>query len=166
MPQQNGSAATLRRIMQLELTTGRALVALARNAQRALVAGDPGQLDVLQPQQRSLVERQIALEAERQHATASLALRLGLDGVPTLSDLLRLLGPADAAALAALRTQMLQTERTMAALNQSNTELVESALGFVKFSLNALTTAALRPARYGVNMNQLAAPSFYIDSKA
>ena len=33
-------------------------------------------------------------------------------------------------------------------------------------STTTATTAALKPARYGVNMVRLEAPSFYIDSKA
>ena len=54
----------------------------------------------------------------------------------------------------------------MESQNQCNARLLENALGIVKFNLESLTTAALRPARYGVNMARLEAPSFYVDSKA
>ena len=159
-------AAALRRIMQQQLTTGRSLLALAEVSEQAIVEGDIRKLETLAPQQRTLIEQQIAQENARQQATTELSARLGLDKAPTLTTLLPELTPADAIALAALRTQILATQRRMESQNQCNAQLLENALGFVKFNLEALTTAALRPARYGTNMARLEAPSFYIDSKA
>jgi len=159
-------AAALRRIMQQQLTTGRSLLALAEVSEKAIVEGDTQRLETLAPQQRMLIEQQIAQENARQQATAELSARLGLEQAPTLTTLLPVLAPADAIALAALRTQILATQRRMESQNQCNAQLLENALGFVKFNLEALTTAALRPAKYGVNMARLEAPSFYVDSKA
>lgn len=159
-------AAALRRIMQQQLTTGRSLLALAEVSEKAIVEGDTHKLEALAPQQRTLIEQQIAQENARQNATAELTAKLGLDETPTLTTLLPELAPADAIALATLRTQILATQRRMDSQNQCNAVLLENALGFVKFNLEALTTAALRPARYGTNVARLEAPSFYVDSKA
>jgi hypothetical protein len=166
MPATKPGATALRRILQQELLTGRALVALARATESAIIAGDTARLDELAPQQRALLEKQAGLEVERRKAAADMAQKLRLNHVPPLSALLPALAPEDARPLAVLRRQMLETERAMDALNKSNSILLENAIGFVKFNLDALTSAALKPARYGVNLAQIAAPSFYIDSKA
>jgi flagellar biosynthesis/type III secretory pathway chaperone len=162
----NASPAALRRILQQQLSTGRALVALAERCERALIQGDTQMLDTLGPAQRSLLEQQAAQEAVRRQVTAELAGRLGLETVPTLSELQPSLPQSDADALSDLRDQILAAARRMDALNQGNSLLLANALEFVKFSLGALTTAALKPARYGVNFAQIATPSFYVDSKA
>ena len=159
-------AAALRRIMQQQLTTGRSLLALAEVSEQAIIEGDTRKLEELAPQQRTLMEQQLAQESTRLQTTAELSARLGLERAPTLSMLLPELAPSDAIALATLRTQILATQRRMESQNHCNAQLLENALGFVKFNLEALTTAALRPARYGVNMARLEAPSFYVDSKA
>ena len=159
-------ASTLKRIMQQQLATGRALLALAEDSERAIIAGDTRTLDSIVPQQRTLLEQQSQHENLRLQATAELTARLGMDQEPTLSSLLPLVSPSDAVALAILRTQIMAIHRRMESQNKCNAQLLDNALGFVKFNLEALTTAALKPARYGVNMAQLSAPSFYIDSKA
>src|SRR5437763_10491979 len=100
-------AAALRRIMQQQLTTGRSLLALAEVSEQAIVEGDTQKLETLGPQQRILLEQQIAQENARQQATAELSARLGLEQAPTLTTLLPVLAPSDAIALAALRTQIL-----------------------------------------------------------
>lgn len=151
--------------MQQQLSTGRSLLALAEVSEQAIVDGDIHKLEILAPQQRTLIEQQIAQENARQQATKELSAKLGLDNAPTLTTLLPELSPSDAIALAALRAQILATQRRMETQNQCNAQLLENALGFVKYNLETLTTAALRPARYGVNMARLEAPSFYIDSK-
>ena len=65
-----------------------------------------------------------------------------------------------------LRLQLIDIHQQLERSNRRNRLLLENALDFVRFSLDALTTAALQPARYGTNLAQIAAPSFYIDSKA
>ena len=162
---QQAFAAALRRIMQQQLSTGRSLLALAELSEKAIIEGDTRQLEALVPQQRILIEQQLAQENARQQATAELSAKLGLNQAPTLTTLLPELSPGEAIALASLRTQILATQRRMESQNHCNAQLLENALGFVKFNLEALTSAALRPARYGVNMAQLEAPSFYIDSR-
>ncbi|HLJ55958.1 MAG TPA: flagellar protein FlgN [Chthonomonadaceae bacterium] len=159
-------AAALRRIMQQQLTTGKSLLALAEVSEKAIIEGDTGKLSELVPQQQALLEMQIAQEKARQEAATVLSTRLGLEDSAPLSTLLPELAPADAIALAALRTQILATQRRVESQNDCNRRLLDNALSFVKFNLEALTSAALKPAKYGVNLTRLEAPSFYIDSKA
>jgi len=152
--------------MQQQLTTGKSLIVLAQLAERAIIAGDTAKLEALEPQQRMLLEQQIQQETARQKLTAEIAALLKIDRAPTLTELLPRLPRSEAEPLALLRTDILKTQRRMEKLNRSNALLLENALEFVRFSLNAITTAALKPARYGVNMARLSAPAFYIDSKA
>lgn len=152
--------------MQQELTLSKGLLALAERSERAIIDGDIETLDTLEQQQRSLLDQQVALETERQLITAELAKRLKFDRVPTLTELLPALPASEATPLAVLRRQMLATQRRLDTVNKSNARLLENAIEFVKFSLGALTSAALKPARYGVNLARLSTPSFYIDSKA
>ncbi len=62
--------------------------------------------------------------------------------------------------------QVLETQGLLDVVNARNLRLLDNALEYVRFSLEMLTTAALKPARYGTNLAQIAAPTFYIDSKA
>ena len=152
--------------MQQQLTTGRALLSVAELSEQALIAGDTDRLSALTPQQRILMDQQAGQETARQQAAADLSAKLGLESESALSAMLPRLAPADAVALATLRAQILATQRRLETQNHCNAQLLENALGFIKFNLEALTKAALKPARYGVNMTRLSAPSFYIDSKA
>jgi flagellar biosynthesis/type III secretory pathway chaperone len=152
--------------MQQQLTTGKSLLALAQVAERAIIAGDTQKLEEIEPSQRILLEQQAEQETARQKVTADIAAALKIDRAPTLSTLLPNLAPSDAEPLAKLRSEILQTQRRMDKINRSNAVLIENALEYIRFSLGAITSAALKPARYGVNMTQLAAPAFYIDSKA
>jgi flagellar biosynthesis/type III secretory pathway chaperone len=166
MPRPNVSLVALRRVLQEQLVTGRALVALAEASEQALIEGDALKLEGLASQQRTLLASQMEQETARQQVTRELSSALGQVRVTTMSALLPALPAVDAAPLELLRRRILDTERRMELVNQRNARLLENQLDFVKFSLHALTSAALRPARYGVNLAQLAAPSFYIDSKA
>jgi hypothetical protein len=166
MPRPNASAAALRRIMHQQLTVGKTLVVFAQAAQQAIIDCDVVKLEALAPQQRGLLDQQSAQETARQQITCELSRLLGQDCVPTLSSLLPAFPPAEAKALELLRGQILETERRMQVLNRSSAILLDNALGCVKFGLETLTSAALKPARYGVNLAQLSRPSFYIDSRA
>lgn len=166
MPRPNSNAAALRRIMQQQLATGKTLITLAEASEQALIEGNTAKLEALAPQQRGLLDTQITQEMVRQQVTRDLSQMLGVERAPTLSALLPALPRTEAMALDTLRQQILETERRMDILNQRNGILLENALGYVKFSLEALTSAALKPARYGVNLARLSAPSFYVDSKA
>ncbi len=159
-------AAALRRAMHLQLMTGRALLVLAELSERATIAGDTRALESLEPKQRGLLEQSSAHEFARRMAAAELAVALGLDGAATLKTLLGALLPGEAAQLIALRSQILDVNRRLERINASNARLLRNALGYVQFNLNALTSAALKPAKYGVNLAQISAPSFYVDSKA
>jgi hypothetical protein len=166
MPRPNASGTALRRIMQHQLSTGKILVALAEAAQQAIIDGDIVRLEELAPRQRGLLDQQIAQERARKQVTTELSHLLGQDCVPTLSSLLPAFPPAEAKALDMLRGQIVETEQQMQTLNRSCAILLDNALDCVKFGLEAITSAALKPARYGVNLAQLSRPSFYIDSRA
>jgi flagellar biosynthesis/type III secretory pathway chaperone len=166
MERNTASPAALRRLMQQQLMTGKSLIALAQHAERAIIAGDIKKLQDLEPQQRMLLDQQIRQESARQKMTSEIAAQLKIDRMPTLLELLPRIPREDAVALASLRSEILKTQRRMDRINRSNAMLLENAMEFVRFSLNAITSAALKPARYGVNMARLSAPAFYIDSKA
>jgi flagellar biosynthesis/type III secretory pathway chaperone len=166
MPRPNFNTAALRRILQQQLGVGKELLALAGTMEQALIAGDVAALEALQPKQRKLLEEQTAQETARQQVTLGVSYALGMDRVPTLAAILSALPPAEAMALETLRRRILETEQEMEIVNTRNGRLLENALDFTKFSLDLLTSAALKPARYGTNLAHLAAPSFYIDSKA
>ena len=63
MARKTASPASLRRLMQQQLMTGKSLIALAQHAERAIIAGDT-KLEVLEPQQRMLLDQQIEQEAD------------------------------------------------------------------------------------------------------
>jgi len=123
-------------------------------------------LPALEERQRQVLEQQRHQETARIAATRNLAWGLGLERVPPLSELLEALTPQDAGALAQLRDKLLDTHTQLERLNARNRILLNNMLEYVRYSLDVLTSAALQPARYGTNLTQIAAPSFYIDSKA
>ena len=164
LPQAN--ARNLRRIMHQQHKTGGALLALATESERSIIDGDTRKLAEIEGRQRALVDQSAAQETGRQEATADLAAKLGMDPDATLSMLVPVLSSTDVIALTTLRAQIVAVQSRTETQNRCNARLLENALGFVKFNLEALTTAALRPARYGVNLARLEAPSFYVDSKA
>jgi flagellar biosynthesis/type III secretory pathway chaperone len=158
--------ATLRRILQEELQLGNRMVTLAEAETEAIIANDIVRLNALEAELHRCVKQQSAQEKARIAVTRELAGMLGLERVPTLLDLLPLLPPREQEALQRLRAQLLETQETLQNLNQRNRVLLDHALEFVRFSLELLTTAVLRPARYGTNLASIAAPTFYLDSKA
>ena len=166
MPRPTTSIATLRRILQQELQTGKSLVSLAEEASAIIIAGEAEKRPALEARQRQVLELQRVQEAGRIAATRDLARGLGMERVPTLSELLKALPPQQATALSHLRARLLDTQAQLVQLNARNRLLLDNMLADVRFSLEALTTAALQPARYGTNLTQIAAPAFYIDSKA
>ncbi len=166
MPRPNTNPATLRRLLQQELTLGKQLAVLAEAESEAIIGNDIGRLEEIQREQRHCLEQMAALEAARMAATRDLAGMLGLDAEPTLSGLLPRLSPREREALDRLRRHLLETQARLEELNARNRRLLEIALEYVRFSLELLTTAALQPARYGTNLASVATPAFYIDSKA
>lgn len=166
MAKQATSPATLRRILQEELQLGSRMVALAEAEMEAIIAHDIPRLNALEAEQQKCIKLQTVQEKARIAVTRELAGMLGLERFPTLSELLPLLPPREQEALQRLRTQLLETQETLQNLNQQNRVLLDHALDFVRFSLELLTSAVLRPARYGTNLASIAAPTFYLDSKA
>lgn len=166
MPKPTTSLVTLRRILQQELLSGKTLIALAEEAGEAIIAGDAERLPAIEARQKQALEQQRAQETARIAVTRELAWGLEIQRLPSLSELMQALPPREAESLSLLRTQLLETHLRLEKVNSRNRLLLENMLDYVRFSLQALTTAALQPARYGTNLTQVAAPSFYIDSKA
>src|SRR5262249_34923624 len=148
---------------QEEVQLGKRLLALAEEETEVIIANDLSRLAALKLEQRHCVERQAALEAVRQSATRDLACATGMDQVPTLNSLLATLPVHDQETLSQLRVHLLEIQGRLDLLNARNRQLLENALDYVRFSLDAITTAALQPARYGTNLAQLSTPAFYID---
>lgn len=157
----------LRRILQQELVLGKQLLALGAEETEVLVAANVARLQEIECEQRKCIDSQRLLETARMTLCRELAIGLCLDRIPkTLAELLPALPTRDQEALAKLRLELLEVHRQLENQNTRNRLLLNNALAFVKFSLNAVTTAVLKPARYGANLVRLSAPSFYIDSKA
>lgn len=166
MPRPHTNSSALRRILQQELLVGRRMVALAEEESEALIAGDVPRLTPLLIEHQQTLEQQEVLETARQSATRELAWACGQERATTLLDLLPALPAREQDALSQLRVQLLETHGQLEVLNRRNRDLLETSLDIVRYSLDALTSAALQPARYGTNIARIAAPAFYIDSKA
>ena len=166
MTKRNANPATLRRLLQEELQVSKVLLVLAEQQTDVLVANDVPGLKRLQAEQQRCIDRRRVLEQERIAAVRELAWEAGLDRVPTLKNLLPALPAREQEAMERLRQQLLKVHADLGRVHKRNRGLLESALNYVRFSLHSLTSAALKPARYGTNLNRLTAPAFYIDSKA
>jgi hypothetical protein len=166
MSRRNTNSTTLRRLLQEELTLSRHLLALAEEQTDVIVANDVKGLTRLQGEQQRCLNQQRALEKARIAAVRDLAWATGLDRVPTLKNLLPGLPAREQQALEQLRLQLLEVHSGLDRVHARNRYLLENALDYVRFSLEALTSAALQPARYGTNLTRVTAPAFYIDSKA
>ena len=166
MQKPTASPAALRRVMQQHLKLGRELIELANSQTEALVANDVSRLNALEAAQKQCVTQQDTLDLERGVVTRELAFALGLDRVPSLAELLPHFPAREKAAFERLRDELLQAQADLETLKARNLLLLENALEYTNFSIDALTTAILLPARYGANLTHIAAPAFYIDSKA
>ena len=166
MQKQTANPAALRRVLQRHLQLGRELIDLAERQTEALVANDALRLNALEAAQKQCVTQQDTLDLERGVLTRELAFGLGMERVPSLSELLPHFPAREQAAFEALRGDLLLAQAELETLKARNLLLLESALEYTNFSIDALTTAVLQPARYGANLTHIAAPAFYIDSKA
>ena len=166
MQKQTANPAALRRILQRHLKLGRELIELAERQTEALVCNDVPRLNALEAAQKQCVTQQDTLDLERGVATRELSFALGMERIPSLSELLPHFPARDRAAFETLRGELLAAQTTLESLKNRNLLLLESALETTNFSIDALTSAILQPARYGANLTHIAAPAFYIDSKA
>jgi hypothetical protein len=161
----------LARALQQDLLLGRKLLGLTEQQAEALRNHEPQQVQELLAAGEIVAAQQLEAGRQRTEAVRELARALGLkpDGgssLPPLSDLALHLPLPDAHRLLALRTEILAVEERLREAGERNRALIQNALDFVQFSLQALTGAALKPAKYGMNPNALAAPIFYLDHKA
>ena len=166
MARATSNIAALRRILQQEVISGNSLIALAEEASASIINGETDKLAPLEQRQRQVLDQQRIQESARISATRDLAWGLKLDRVPPLSELIGVLPPTDASDLAKLRGQLLELHTHLERVNSRNRLLLDNMLAYVHFSLDVLTSAALQPARYGTNLTQVSAPTFYVDSKA
>jgi hypothetical protein len=166
MPRPNTNATALKRVLQEELLLARRLLEIAEQQTAALVANDVPTLSRLQIEQQRCVNQQNILTTERNAAVRDLAWGLGMDRVPTLRNLMPGLPAYEQGKLEQLRTQLLAIHGDIKRVHARNRVLLESALNYVRFSLEVLTSTALQPARYGANLTRIAAPAFYIDRRA
>ena len=166
MQKQMASSAALRRLMQQHLKLGRELIELATRQTEALVANDVPRLNALEAAQKQCVTQQDTLDLERGVVTRELGFSLGMERVPSLSELLPHFPSRERAEFEVLRRELQAAQSTLETLKSRNLLLLENALEYTNFSIDALTTAILQPARYGANLTHIAAPAFYIDSKA
>ena len=166
MQKRTASPAALRRLMQQHLKLGRELIELAGSQTEALVANDIPRLNALEAAQKQCVTQQDTLDLERGVITRELAFALGMERVPSLSEMLPHFPSRERAELEVLRHELQAAHTLLETLKARNLLLLENALEYTNFSIDALTTALLQPARYGANLTHIAAPAFYIDSKA
>jgi hypothetical protein len=166
MANTNGSVAALRRALQQQLALGKRLVSLGEAQTDAIIAANIEQIMALEAEQAQTLLALEPLEQARAHAARELAWSLGFERVPSLSVLLPRLSERDQTALTGLRNQLLEVQRQMERIHARNRNLLEVALDYVQYSLELITSTALKPAAYGINLAHLAAPSFYIDSQA
>lgn len=166
MPRPNTSPVALRRILQQELALGKRLLALAQEESDVIVRNDMPRLTALQAEQQKCLAEQSTLEKSRVLATRELAWTVGMERPPTLAGLIAALPAREQPDLSRLRADLLTLHQQMEIVQARNRQLIDSALEYVRFSLELLTGAALQPARYGTNLARISAPTFYIDSKA
>jgi len=172
LPEPTVAVRPLLRILKQELVLGQKLLRLGKAQLEVLIANDAARVSAIEVQSREISARQEVLERERGAAVQALARAIGLESTSegastyTLSQILTCLPPADAQKLEALRQQIITVSSELVAINDQNRRLLETALEYVRFSLNILTGLALSPPSYGANPHALAAPSFYLDRKA
>lgn len=166
MPAHTTHVHNLLRVLQQELLLGQHLMAISESETEAIIANDITRLSVLELDLRRHLEEQERLELARTGILRDLAFALRLEGLPTLTGLLTHLPPRERMLLSQLRVQILETQNELDKLTTRNKMLLENALEYVRFSLHALTEAALSPARYGTNLAAINTSTYYIDSKA
>ncbi len=165
MPRHNANIGTLRRILQQELSLGKRMAALVQEETDALVANNAEVVSIIEAELRACTAQHMLLESARITTIREIFRGLQLESAPTFSNLLAVLPPKDSFSLEKLRADILITQRTLEALNSRNRLLLDNLLEYVRFSLDAITSAALQPARYGSNLVRIATPAFYIDSR-
>ena len=165
MPRPNTNVSTLRRILQQELALGKRIAALTRQETEALVENNPVIVASLEAELRHSMTQLSVLETGRISAIRELSWAMQIQALPTFGNLLASLPAKDRESLEKLRDEIMSTQRVLEAQNSQNRVLLDNLIEYVRFSLDAITTAALQPARYGANLVRIATPAFYVDSR-
>lgn len=166
MPAFSFSPGGLRRVMKQQLCRAGQLLDLAHQLNHALQDDDVTELQDICLQQQVCLKSLDTLEKARIGIVQRLTVTSAAEKPCTLEQLMPHLPNNDRNALTAIRAEMMHIRENLELLQQQNRMLLTNAVHIVEFSLFALTEAALQPARYGTNLAQIAAPSFYVDSKA
>ncbi len=165
MPRPNTNISTLRRILQQELALGKRMALITQDETDALVENNAALVATLESELRQCMSQHAVLEACRVNAIRELAWAMQMQTLPTFGNLLAELPAKDSESLEKLRDEIMNTQRVLEILNARNRVLLDNLLEYVRFSLNAITSAALQPARYGSNLVRIATPAFYVDSR-
>lgn len=165
MPRPNTNVNTLRRILQQELALGRRMASIAQEETDALVNNNAALVAILEAELRQCTTQHAVLETARANTVRELSWALQMESFPTFGNLLAALPSRESESLEKLKDEILTIQRALEILNSRNRILLDNLLEYVRFSLDAITTAALQPARYGVNLVRIATPAFYVDSR-
>ncbi len=159
-------SANLRRNLQHQLILARKLIRLSQEQTRALVSNDIVQIAVLETTVRESLSQQEGLEETRLQCTLEIAKALGLPPEATLVQVLPKLPPSDQRVLRQQRQEILKAHHELRALKEQNLHLLQNALDYVQFSLEAISSVAFKPSKYGTNLAALSSPSLLLDSRA
>jgi hypothetical protein len=162
-------AQALHRALKQQLSLGHKLAECFRGLSESIVGQQVDRVVALVEKCGRIQARELDAEQARRDASASLATAVGIntDEEPSsLSQLTRRLPPSDAAPLRAVAREIRAIDAELRENMEQNRNLLQNALEFIEFSLNAITNAALRPSGYGSNRAAAIAPTFYIDRRA
>ena len=158
----SGLKRSLKSRLKEELGLGRKLLKLCEEESDVLIRNDVTRLSLLQEEQKRCLAELESLEQQRIATTRELAVGVGL--APNVT-LLALTADMPDRELKTLRAQLLSVHQQLEAVQTRNRRLLDNALAYVRYSMELLTEIALRPARYGYNLNRISAPCFYLDSR-
>ncbi len=160
----------LRDTLQYDLTLARRLVEVAHALSRALVDADPERVAQLQAVADTVSERQESNDQRRLAAARSLADAVGIgvgseERAPSLLHIARALPGAEARPVVEIRERILGLHLELTAINERNRRLIENLRAATCFTMEALVSAASRPATYGP-AGPSKAPTVFIDQAA
>lgn len=157
---------TLCKALQAELLLGRKMLKIKLQEQSALKSNDVLQIQELVLLTKDISNMQTDAAVHRIRCAQRMALSLGHpESATSLKTLAGHLIPGDERQLLQIRDEILTLDDKLHRIGLTNRSLLESALDYIRFSLQAIADVALRPAKYGFNPNIQNTPTFYIDQK-
>jgi hypothetical protein len=162
-------AQALHRALKQQLSLGHKLAECFRSLSESIVSRNVDQVVALVDECGRIQAKDALAEQARRNASASLAIAVGMktdEEPPSLSQLTRRIPPSDAATLRAVAREIRALDAELRANMEQNRTLLQNALEFIEFSLNAITSAAMQPLGYGANRAVAITPTFYLDQRA